>query len=215
MSQETCGKCELTASGAPFCMIATEAIPSVEETSRLFPAYFLIRTLESRISPMRVVRSGSRWLSMAASTSLANSASITAVESAGSNAMHSEMLRRGGAGEWITAIGSLPLSITTSAPARTRSSTSQSCWRLPFPRCGLHGRPWPDYTVIPLLQRARRTDMLISRGRFQIGRRIGVRPVCPRFIPPAHALCAVICLAGCERTSVCPPLSKENAGTTE
>src|SRR6266849_263431 len=65
--------------------------------------------------------SGSRWLSMAASTSLAKSASMTAVESSGSSAMHSEMVRRDGAGGWITATGSLPLSITTSAPARTRA----------------------------------------------------------------------------------------------
>lgn len=68
--------------------------------------------------------SGSRWLSIAASTSLAKSASMTAVESPGKSAMHSEMVRRGGAGAWITAAGSLPLSITTSAPARTRASTS-------------------------------------------------------------------------------------------
>lgn len=68
--------------------------------------------------------SGSRWLSIAASTSLAKSASMTAVESSGKSAMHSEMVRRGGAGAWIIATGSLPLSITTSAPARTRASTS-------------------------------------------------------------------------------------------
>src|SRR5207253_8241471 len=68
--------------------------------------------------------SGSRWLSIAASTSLAKSASMTAVESSGKSAMHSEIVRRGGAGAWITATGSLPLSITTSAPARTRASTS-------------------------------------------------------------------------------------------
>src|ERR1700688_987728 len=49
--------------------------------------------------------SGSRWLSMAASTSLAKSASMTAVESSGKSAMHSEMMRRGGAGAWITATG--------------------------------------------------------------------------------------------------------------
>src|SRR5258708_38763751 len=42
--------------------------------------------------------SGSRWLSIAASTSLAKSASMTAVESTGSSAMHSEIVRRGGAG---------------------------------------------------------------------------------------------------------------------
>jgi hypothetical protein len=39
--------------------------------------------------------SGSQWLSMAASTSWAKSASMTAVESSGSSAMHSEMVRRG------------------------------------------------------------------------------------------------------------------------
>jgi hypothetical protein len=39
---------------------------------------------------------GSRWLATAASTSLAKSASIVAVESSGSNAMHSEIVRRGG-----------------------------------------------------------------------------------------------------------------------
>jgi hypothetical protein len=49
--------------------------------------------------------SGSRWLSMAASTSLAKSASMTAVESSGKSAMHSEMVRRGWAGAWITAPG--------------------------------------------------------------------------------------------------------------
>src|SRR6266446_416143 len=37
--------------------------------------------------------SGSRWLSIAASTSLAKSASMTAVESSGSSAMHSEIVR--------------------------------------------------------------------------------------------------------------------------
>jgi hypothetical protein len=68
--------------------------------------------------------SGSRGLSMAASTSLAKSASMTAVESSGKSAMHSEMVRRGGAGAWITATGNLSLSITTSAPARTRASAS-------------------------------------------------------------------------------------------
>jgi len=40
--------------------------------------------------------SGSRWLSIAASISLAKSASMTAVESSGKSAMHSEMVRRGG-----------------------------------------------------------------------------------------------------------------------
>ena len=48
---------------------------------------------------------------------------MVAVESSASNAMHSEMDRRGGIGAWITATGSLPLSITTSAPARTRASS--------------------------------------------------------------------------------------------
>src|ERR1035441_9802934 len=48
---------------------------------------------------------------------------MIAVESSASNAMHSEMDRRGGIGAWITATGSLPLSITTSAPARTRASS--------------------------------------------------------------------------------------------
>src|SRR5579864_5855438 len=38
--------------------------------------------------------------------------------------MHSEIVRRGGTGAWITATGSLPLSITTSIPERTRASTS-------------------------------------------------------------------------------------------
>ncbi len=47
---------------------------------------------------------------------------MVAVESSGSNAMHSEMDRRGGTGAWITATGSFPLSITISAPARTRAS---------------------------------------------------------------------------------------------
>jgi hypothetical protein len=48
---------------------------------------------------------------------------MVAVESSGSNAMHSEMDRRGGTGAWITATGSFPLSITISAPARTRASS--------------------------------------------------------------------------------------------
>jgi hypothetical protein len=38
---------------------------------------------------------------MATSTSLAKSASITAVESSGKSAMHSEMVRRSGTGAWI------------------------------------------------------------------------------------------------------------------
>lgn len=49
---------------------------------------------------------------------------MTAVESSGNTGMHSEMVRYGGAGAWITAAGSLLLSITTSAPARTRANTS-------------------------------------------------------------------------------------------
>ena len=40
--------------------------------------------------------SGSRWAAIAASTSAAKSGSMVAVESAGSIAMHSEILRRGG-----------------------------------------------------------------------------------------------------------------------
>ncbi len=40
--------------------------------------------------------SGSRWLSTAASTSLAKSGPMVAVESSGSSAMHSEMVRRTG-----------------------------------------------------------------------------------------------------------------------
>src|SRR5271157_2647390 len=69
---------------------------------------------------------GSRWLSIAAWTSLAKSASMTAVESSGNSVMHSEIERRGGTGRWTTATGSLPLSlsITTSAPARTLASTA-------------------------------------------------------------------------------------------
>jgi len=59
----------------------------------------------------------------AAPTSLAKSASMVAVESSASNAMHSEMDRCGGIGACITATGSLPLSITISAPARTRASS--------------------------------------------------------------------------------------------
>ena len=55
--------------------------------------------------------------------SLAKSGSMVAVESSGSKAMHSEMDRRGGIGAWITATGSFPLSITISAPARTRASS--------------------------------------------------------------------------------------------
>src|SRR5580704_10318037 len=48
---------------------------------------------------------------------------MVAVDSSGSNAMHSEMDRRGGTGAWITATGTFPLSITISAPARTRASS--------------------------------------------------------------------------------------------
>ena len=57
--------------------------------------------------------------------SLAKSGSMVAVESSGSNAMHSEMDRRGGTGAWITATGNLPLSITISAPARTRATARE------------------------------------------------------------------------------------------
>jgi hypothetical protein len=67
--------------------------------------------------------SGSRWLLIAASTSLAKSASMTAVESSGNSAMHSEMRRSGGTGGWITATGRCPLSITISAPADTRAKS--------------------------------------------------------------------------------------------
>jgi len=68
----------------------------------------------------------SRWLSIPSLTSLAKSASITAVESSGSRAIQSEIRRRGGVGAWTTATGSLlsSFSITTSAPARTRASTA-------------------------------------------------------------------------------------------
>lgn len=48
---------------------------------------------------------------------------MVAGESSASNAMHSGMDRRGGMGAWITDRGSLPLSITTSAPARTGASS--------------------------------------------------------------------------------------------
>src|ERR1700683_664791 len=78
--------------------------------------------------------SGSRWLSMAASTPLETSASITAVESSGKSAMHSEMVRHGGAGASNTATGNLRLSITTSAPARTRASTSAKLLAASLPR---------------------------------------------------------------------------------
>lgn len=46
---------------------------------------------------------GSRCAAIAASTSAANSGSMTAVESAGSIAMHSEILRRGGSAGFSTA----------------------------------------------------------------------------------------------------------------
>jgi len=39
--------------------------------------------------------------------------------------MHSETVRRGAAGAWITAPGSLPLSITTSAPAHPRQQAGE------------------------------------------------------------------------------------------
>jgi hypothetical protein len=38
------------------------------------------------------------------------------------SAMHSEMVRRGGTGEWITATDNLSCFITTSAPDRTRAN---------------------------------------------------------------------------------------------
>ena len=63
--------------------------------------------------------SGARWLSTAACTSLAKSASIVAVESSGSRAMHSEMVRRTGSAACSTATGRALFSITISAPLRT------------------------------------------------------------------------------------------------
>jgi hypothetical protein len=47
--------------------------------------------------------SGSRWLSVAAATSLAQSASMTVVEFRSTSAIHSEILRRGAAGGETTA----------------------------------------------------------------------------------------------------------------
>src|SRR5215469_11609891 len=68
---------------------------------------------------------GSRWLSIAASTSLAKSPSSVAVEACSlARRKDSESSRRCGSAGRSTATGSLPLSITTSAPARTRASTS-------------------------------------------------------------------------------------------
>src|SRR5580700_4928804 len=63
------------------------------------------------------------------------SASMTAVESSGSSTMHSEMVRRGGAGGWITATGSYR---SQSRPPRRRArapGTRRSRWQLPLPRC--------------------------------------------------------------------------------
>ena len=72
---------------------------------------------------------GSR-LRMISSTSVAKSESRTGDSPLSSSCflakwMHSEMLRRSGTGRWITATGSLPpsLSMTISAPARTRART--------------------------------------------------------------------------------------------
>src|SRR5579864_454314 len=75
--------------------------------------------------------SGSRWLSIAASTSLAKSASSVAVQpcSLASRKDSESNLTFGSAGR-STATGSLPLSITTSAPARTRASVTQSLLRV-------------------------------------------------------------------------------------
>ena len=67
--------------------------------------------------------SGSGWLFTAASTSLAKSASMVADEFSGSSAIHSAIVLRSGKGAWTTATGSLPFSITTSAPARTRANS--------------------------------------------------------------------------------------------
>ena len=62
------------------------------------------------------------------------------------NALGDGAARRSGRMDHAT--GNLPLSMTTSAPARTRARTSRSCWRLPLPRCGSHGQPWRDYTAL-------------------------------------------------------------------
>jgi hypothetical protein len=83
--------------------------------------------------------SGSRWLSMADSTSSAKSPSMTAVESSGKSAMHSEMVQRGGAGAWITATGNLSL-FDHDFCAGTHTCQRSETW------ITWSGR---DYTVIP------------------------------------------------------------------
>ena len=57
---------------------------------------------------------------------------MVAVESSASNVMRSGMDRRGGIGASITAAGSLPLSITTSARARTLASSPEVAGRFHF-----------------------------------------------------------------------------------
>src|SRR5260370_26530590 len=73
--------------------------------------------------------SGSRWLSIAASTSLAKSASMTAVESSGSSAMHSEIVRRGGAMWWVNSPPPLTthaVSLPPRAPTREKTEAITS-----------------------------------------------------------------------------------------
>src|SRR5260370_41636684 len=60
--------------------------------------------------------SGSRWLSIAASTSLAKSASMSAVGATRSSAMPSQIVPRGRKRPRVAGTGGLPVSMPTSRP---------------------------------------------------------------------------------------------------
>ena len=61
------------------------------------------------------------------------SASMVAVESSTSNAVHSEMDRRGGIGAWITATGSLHSRSRLPHARSPVAAAKRSRWRLPLP----------------------------------------------------------------------------------
>src|SRR5271165_5244465 len=75
--------------------------------------------------------------------------------------MHSEMERRAGTGRWITAAGNSPpsLSITTSAPARTRASTQAKS------RTASSSETWITGSAMPRLYRKGYSVMVTGGGQ--------------------------------------------------
>ena len=108
---------------------------------------------------------GSRWLLIAASRSRAKSPSSVAVEAYSfASRKDSESNRTGGSAGRSTATGSLPLSITTSAPACTRASTSAKLLAASASGMWITWSAWRDYTVSPPGQARHPTVRRASRS---------------------------------------------------